>query len=106
MDDCAHFRTIVEDGIDIASAEYGLAKFFLDTGQVEEAIVFTRNGLFGEEGGYKVALSVEPAFRRVFEHGFGGITKVDGGDGSAAAIDIVVIEPDSFDVVEHFVHFG
>ena len=49
---------------------------------------------FGEEGGDEVALAVQPALGRIVEHRLGGITKGGGGDGFAAAIDVLVVEPD------------
>ena len=58
---CSYFRTIIEHRHHVASYQEGLAICFVDARQVEEIIVYTGLGTFGEEAGDEVALLVQPA---------------------------------------------
>ena len=61
LDDCANFGAVIEHGVDVASAENGLAIGGVNRGQVEEVIIYASHFAFGEEGGDEVALAVQPA---------------------------------------------
>ncbi len=66
----------------------------VDGRQVEEVVVHAGLGSLGEEAGDEVALLVQPALGRLFEHGRRRIAEEGGDDAVRAAVDVVVVEPD------------
>ncbi len=84
----------------------GLPYCVVDGGQVEEVVVHAGLGSLGEEAGDEVALLVQPALGRLFEHGRRRIAEVGGDDAVRAAVDVVVVEPDLAPGLDGFLDFG
>jgi len=99
LNNSTYFGAVIEYRIDISSTKNGFAVLLVDGREVKEAIIHAWNGFLGEEGGNEVPLAVEPALGRIFEHGFGCITKIDRRDSFATAINVGIIEPNGFNVV-------